>query len=172
MVHKLSTRDATASNDRFRSIRTTCSYLAAGCLSTIAFCMTISQLTEQAVDAYSWKAYRDYMPVRLYSFIEGLDDYEIYGLLSLATLWLCLLCLRELLGETRCHSGYALAIAVATIITFALSTDFIQGDPIKINQFFIIIIYAYTFIGHIVDIHLNWHPRRAVEEDLLASDKC
>lgn len=175
MEHKLSTQDATASNGRFRSIGTTCHYLAAGCLFTIAFCMVSSQVTKQAVNAYSWKAYRDYIPVRLYSFIEGLDDFEVYCLLMVATLCLCTLCFRGLLGETRFYPEYSFPITVATLITaitFALSTGFSHGDPIKFTQLFLIVLNAYTFIGCIVYIHLNWHPRRAVKEGLLASDKC
>lgn len=163
-----SPQDATASNDRFRSIGTTCHYLAAGWLFTSAFCMASSQVTRQAVNEYSWKAYRDYIPARLYSFIDGLDDFEVYGILSLALLYLCMLCLSELLGETRCHHTYKFLISVATLITwitFCLATGFGHGDPIKHTQLFLIILNAYSFIGHMVDIYLNRHPRGVVKED-------
>ncbi|KAL6690129.1 hypothetical protein J3F84DRAFT_390349 [Trichoderma pleuroticola] len=168
MEHNSITQGATASNDRFRSIGTTCRYLAAGWLFTSAFCVVSSQVTQQAVNAYSWKAYCDYIPAPLYSFIDGLDDFEVYCILSVAILYLCIICVSELLGETRCHPLYALPITVATfitLITFSLATGFGQGDTIKFTQAFLIILNAYLFIGHMVDIYINWRPRVVIKKD-------
>ncbi|KAL7906841.1 hypothetical protein GGI35DRAFT_456993 [Trichoderma velutinum] len=173
MEHKPSMQDATARNGRLRSTRTTCSYLAVGCFSTIAFCMASSQATKQAVNAYSWKAYHDYIPVPLYSFMSDLDDFEVYTILIIAALWLCILCLIQIMGQTRWHERYALPIMVATVITMYLSRSFfIQGDTTKFLQCFLISIYAYAFIGLLVDIHTNLYSSEVVMGELLASDKC